>query len=187
MLGQHHGMPDGQGQDAGAEFEPVRVGGRHRQGDERLQTPLAADNPIAEPRGVVAVRIPHRTSWRRSWGSCPSGARLPYISDGNTHRASFLSNVTRSAWGLTGMGQARAFLWNLVPVPDGPHQGAGASRGTMQPWGLGSVVLMMPNRPRAGNRTGLGARQASSWPPSPSSGLALSSARRLTHAAPRDG
>src|SRR5262245_2868800 len=127
-------MPDRQGQDAGAEFEPVGVGCHHRQGDERLQTPLPADNAIAEPEGVIAVGIPHLHQLAEDMGILlPWAEGSRHVSDSHTHRASFLSNATRSAWGLTGMGQAHACRWNLVTVPDGRTRGAGASQGTMQP------------------------------------------------------
>src|SRR5207248_1295825 len=133
LLGQHDGMPYWQGQDAGAEFEPVGVGGHHRQGDDGLQTKLLADNTIAEPEGVVAVGIPHLHQLSEEIGVLPPFAKgSRHVSDGNTHLTSFLIHVSRPAWVLAGMGQSRAFRLNLVTAPGGLTRGAGASRFTMQ-------------------------------------------------------
>ena len=91
-------MPDRQGQDAGAEFEPVGVGGHHREGDDGLQTKLLADNTIAEPERVVAVGIPHVYQPSEDMRVLTLLAECSRrVADGDTHRDSFLINVDRPA------------------------------------------------------------------------------------------
>jgi hypothetical protein len=54
-----------------------------------------------------------------------------------------LIHIAKPAWTLAGMGQSRMFRLHLVTVPGGLTRRASASRFTMQPYGLGYVVLMM--------------------------------------------
>ena len=57
LFRQHYRIPQRQGQDAGAELQPLRPRRHHRQSHHRLQTEPIADNAVAEPDRIVFVAV----------------------------------------------------------------------------------------------------------------------------------
>ena len=89
LFRQHYRIPQRQGQNAGAELQPLRPGRHHRQSHQRLQAEPMADDAVAEPDRIVFVAVAQLHQLAQKIRVLPALAISPrHISDSYAHNSS---------------------------------------------------------------------------------------------------